>query len=185
MQNPFKKSLIRRANRLQRLVRNIPFPAEGVIYVSDIYEHCNEEFGLTLPRTKYESCLSDLVYDTSVSDFPCIFCPPLSSDSLGKHFQHLPNPKFPTLTIYSTILNLTIINKYVSTFLSPISSKKNHPSYSSFTTPHNSVVPHNTLIFYVIPPSIHLGSPTITQRMARYAPLQLPAALHDLPVMYG
>ena len=46
------ESLIPRANSLQRLVRNLSFPAEGDIYVKDISEHCNEEFGLSFPITK-------------------------------------------------------------------------------------------------------------------------------------
>ena len=39
-------SLIQRVNKLQRLVKTLSFPAEGVVSVNDISEHCNEEFGL-------------------------------------------------------------------------------------------------------------------------------------------
>ena len=42
---------------MQRLVINISFPIEGAIFGSDIYEHCDEEFGLTFHRTKSESIL--------------------------------------------------------------------------------------------------------------------------------
>ena len=66
------KILIQKANRLQRLVRNISFPTEGDISVSNIYENCSEEFGLTIPITKSESNLSELVFDTSAFDFPYI-----------------------------------------------------------------------------------------------------------------
>ena len=57
---------------MQSLVINISFPAEGVIFVSDISKHCDEEFGLTLPITKSESILSRLVSDTFAFDFPPI-----------------------------------------------------------------------------------------------------------------
>ena len=73
---------------MQSLVINISFPAEGVIFVSDISEHYDEEFGITFTRTKFESRVSDLVSDTSASDFSHIFWSPLISKPLGKYFQH-------------------------------------------------------------------------------------------------
>ena len=54
---------------MQRLVRSLPFPAEAAIDVSDIYDRCNEEFGLNFPRNKSFSTLFDLVSDTFVFDF--------------------------------------------------------------------------------------------------------------------
>ena len=66
------KSLISRANRMQSLVINISFSIEGVIFLSDISKHYDEEFGLTFTRTKFESSVSDLVSDTSAFDFPHI-----------------------------------------------------------------------------------------------------------------
>ena len=71
--------LIRRANRLQRLVKNIFFPAEGVIFACDTSEHCNQGMGLTLHRNKYKSTLSDLVVESSAFYFPCISWTPLTS----------------------------------------------------------------------------------------------------------
>ena len=68
----YPESLIWRENRFQRLVKILSFPTEGDISVSDISEHCNKELGLTFPRTKYESSLSNLVYDTYTFDFPYI-----------------------------------------------------------------------------------------------------------------
>ena len=35
-------SLIRMANKLQRLVKTLSFPIEGIVYVYDIYDHCDE-----------------------------------------------------------------------------------------------------------------------------------------------
>ena len=63
------ESLIRRANKLQRLVRNISLPIESVVSVNDISEHCDEDFVLAFPKTKYESNLSELVSDTSAFEF--------------------------------------------------------------------------------------------------------------------
>ena len=57
---------------MHRLVKNLSFPAEGVISVNDISECCNEECGISFPSTKYESILFDLVFDTSAFDFPWI-----------------------------------------------------------------------------------------------------------------
>ena len=70
------ESLIRRANKLQRLVKNLYLPTEGVVSVNDIFEHCDEEFGLALPTTKSESSLSEVVFDTSTFEFSRISWPP-------------------------------------------------------------------------------------------------------------
>ena len=97
---------------MQRLVRNISFPTECAIAVSDISEHCNEEFGLTFPRTKSESDVSNLVSDTSAFDFPLISWSPLTSKPRGEDFQHLHDPNFPTLTAISSLLNSTCIRGF-------------------------------------------------------------------------
>ena len=68
----YPESLIQRPNRLQRLAITLSFHTESVVSVNDISEHCNEDFGLTFPRTKYEPNLFDLVSDTSAFDFPHI-----------------------------------------------------------------------------------------------------------------
>ena len=60
---------------MKRLVITFSFPTEGV-YVNDISEHCNKEFGLAFPRTKYESILSKVTYDTFSFDFPHISLSP-------------------------------------------------------------------------------------------------------------
>ena len=91
-------NLIQRANRLQRLSRTLSFPIQGVFSVNDISEHCNEEFGIAFPRTKSDSSLSEVVFDTSAFDFPCISWSSQTSEPLGMDFQHFPTPECPTLT---------------------------------------------------------------------------------------
>ena len=63
------ESLIRRANKFQRLVRTLSLPIEVVVSVNDISEHCDEEFGIAFPRTKSESSLTEVVSNTSSFEF--------------------------------------------------------------------------------------------------------------------
>ena len=64
--------LIREVHRLERLVKNFYFSADSVICIGDIFERCNEECGLAIPRTKSEYRLPNLAYDTSAFNFPYI-----------------------------------------------------------------------------------------------------------------
>ena len=73
------ESLIQRENRLPRLVRILSFPVDSAIFVGNISKHCNEECGLSFPRYKSESSLSDLASDTSTFDFPYITWSPQTS----------------------------------------------------------------------------------------------------------
>ena len=162
---------MRRANKLQRLVINISLPIEGVVSVNDISEHCDEEFSLAFPRTKYDSNLYEVVFDTFAFEFSCISWSPQTSKPLERNTQHFPDPECPVFSTEITALSST--------------SKLNKPTSSNFTTPHSSAVPHITLIFSITPPTIPLGNPVVPPRMARFDPLILPTSLHDLPQGYG
>ena len=162
---------------MQSLVINLSFPAEAVIFVSDISEHYDEEFGITFTRTKFEPSVSDLVSDTFASDFSHISWSPLISKPLGKYFQHQPEPKCPTLTTYSTLLMSTIIRNFFSSYLSPTAPKKKQHSSSSFVAPY---IPYNLPISF--PPVLILPiNPVIPPRMENISsPLHIPTTLHDL-----
>ena len=91
------ESLIQRENRLPRLVKILSFPTNSAIYVGDISEHCNEECGLSFPRSKSQSSLFDLASDTSAFDFPYISWSPRTSEPLGSGFLYLLDPSSPLI----------------------------------------------------------------------------------------
>ena len=154
------ESLIRRANKLQRLVITLSLPTKGVVSVNDICEHCDEEFGLPFPRTKCESILSEVVYDTYAFDFSYIPWSPWTSEPIGRYLQHFPDPEFSLFSIEITAI--------IST------SKFQQPTSYSFTTPHSSAVPHITPIVSITPPSVSLGNSCLPPRMAnRFSPILL------------
>ena len=76
-------SLIQRVNKMQRLVKTLSLPTEGVVYVDDISEHYDEEFGIAFPRTKSKSNLFEVVYDTYAFEFSHISWSPHNSEPLG------------------------------------------------------------------------------------------------------
>ena len=59
------ESLIRKANKLQRLDINFSLPAEGVVSIDDISEHCGEELEIVFPNAKSEFSLSEVVLEPS------------------------------------------------------------------------------------------------------------------------
>ena len=80
----YSESLLRRTNKLQRLVITLSLPAEGVVSVNDISEHCDEDFGIAFPRDKSESILSEVASDTSAFEFSHISCSPQTSNPQGR-----------------------------------------------------------------------------------------------------
>ena len=95
------------ANKLQRFVITLSLPIEGVVSVNYISKHCDEEFGLAFPRTKFESSLFEVVFDTFAFEFSRISWSPQTLESLGRDSLYLPNPDYLTFVANQFLLNLS------------------------------------------------------------------------------